>query len=150
MEVAAELKRQIRAAVNLTASLGVARGKMLAKIASDRSKPDGLLAVAEGREAEFLAGLPVSALWALAAPATQAMITRQVGPQVQGRIQGALMSLTSVAGIVGPMLFANVFALFVGSHAPAHLPGAPWFVAALLLACAWGVGWRYARVANPS
>jgi DHA1 family tetracycline resistance protein-like MFS transporter len=98
----------------------------------------------------FVAGLPVSALWALAAPATQAMITRQVGPQVQGRIQGALMSLTSVAGIVGPMLFANVFALFVGSHAPAHLPGAPWFVAALLLACAWGVGWRYARVATPS
>ncbi len=65
MEVAAELKRQIRAAVNLTASLGVARGKMLAKIASDRSKPDGLLAVAEGREAEFLAGLPVSALWGI-------------------------------------------------------------------------------------
>jgi DNA polymerase-4 len=65
MEVAAELKRQIREAVGLTASLGVARGKMLAKIASDRSKPDGLLVVAEGREAEFLAGLPVSALWGI-------------------------------------------------------------------------------------
>jgi DNA polymerase IV len=65
MEVAAELKRQIRAAVGLTASLGVARGKMLAKIASDRSKPDGLLVVAEGREAEFLAGLPVGALWGI-------------------------------------------------------------------------------------
>jgi len=95
----------------------------------------------------FLVGLPVSALWALAAPATQALITRQVGPQVQGRIQGALMSLTSLAGIVGPLLFANVFALFVGSHAPAHLPGAPWYLAALLLACAWIVGWRYARPA---
>ncbi|MBO9717577.1 MAG: TCR/Tet family MFS transporter [Pseudoxanthomonas sp.] len=95
----------------------------------------------------FVAGLPVSALWALAAPATQALITRQVGPQVQGRIQGALMSLTSLAGIIGPMLFANVFALFVGTHAPAQLPGAPWFLAALLLACAWSVGWRYARVA---
>ncbi|WP_372017058.1 TCR/Tet family MFS transporter [Pseudoxanthomonas sp. 10H] len=93
----------------------------------------------------FVAGLPVSALWALAAPATQALITRQVGAQVQGRIQGALMSLTSLAGIVGPMLFANVFAVFVGAHAPADLPGAPWFVAALLLACAWVVGWRYAK-----
>ncbi len=94
----------------------------------------------------FLVGLPVSALWGLAAPATQALITRQVGPQVQGRIQGALMSLTSLAGILGPLVFANVFALFVGSSAPAEIPGAPWFVAAVALACAWAVGWRYARV----
>ena len=93
----------------------------------------------------FIVGLPVSALWALAAPATQALITRQVGPEVQGRIQGALMSLTSVAGIIGPLLFANVFALFVSANAPAHVPGAPWFVAAFALACAWAVGWRYAR-----
>jgi DHA1 family tetracycline resistance protein-like MFS transporter len=93
----------------------------------------------------FVVGLPVSALWALAAPSTQALITRQVGPEVQGRIQGALMSLVSLAGIAGPMLFANVFAVFVGADAPAHLPGAPWFLAALLLACAWIVGWRYAR-----
>jgi DHA1 family tetracycline resistance protein-like MFS transporter len=95
----------------------------------------------------FLVGLPVSALWALAAPATQALVTRQVGPDVQGRIQGALMSLTSLAGIIGPLLFANVFALFIDADAPAQLPGAPWYVAAMLLACAWLVGWRYARPA---
>lgn len=95
----------------------------------------------------FMVGLPVSALWALAAPATQALITRQVGPEVQGRIQGALMSLTSLAGIIGPLLFANVFALFVSAHAPVQLPGAPWLLAALLLAGAWIVGWRYARPA---
>ena len=92
----------------------------------------------------FLVGLPVSALWALAAPATQALITRQVGPEVQGRIQGALMSLTSLAGIAGPLVFANVFAVFVGADAPAQVPGAPWLLAALLLACAWFVGWRHA------
>jgi DNA polymerase IV len=63
--VAAELKRQIREAVDLTASLGVARGKMLAKIASDRSKPDGLLTVPEGQEAAFLADLPVGVLWGI-------------------------------------------------------------------------------------
>jgi len=96
----------------------------------------------------FLVGLPVSALWALAAPATQALITREVGPEVQGRIQGALMSLVSLAGIAGPLLFANVFAVFVGDRAPAHLPGAPWLLAALLLAFAWGVGWRHARPAT--
>ena len=93
----------------------------------------------------FMLGLPVSALWALAAPATQALVTREVGAEVQGRIQGALMSLVSLAGIAGPLLFANVFALFVGEHAPVQLPGAPWYLAAVLLACAWAVGWRYAR-----
>ena len=65
MVVAARLKAEIRAAVELTASLGVARGKMLAKIASDLSKPDGLLVVPEGRKAEFLAQRPVSALWGI-------------------------------------------------------------------------------------
>lgn len=63
--LAAELKAAIRLAVSLTASLGVARGKMLAKIAGSMSKPDGLLAVAEGREAAFLAGLPVGVLWGI-------------------------------------------------------------------------------------
>ncbi|HZF99279.1 MAG TPA: TCR/Tet family MFS transporter, partial [Pseudoxanthomonas sp.] len=48
----------------------------------------------------FMLGVPISALWGMAGPATQALITRQVGPEVQGRIQGALMSLVSLAGIL--------------------------------------------------
>lgn len=63
--LAGELKRQVRAAVGLTISLGVAGGKMPAKIASDRSKPDGLLVVPAGGEAAFLAPLPVSAVWGI-------------------------------------------------------------------------------------
>lgn len=93
----------------------------------------------------FLAGLPISALWALAAPATQALITQQVGADVQGRIQGALMSLVSVAGIIGPGLFAVSFGWFIGPHAPAHLPGAPWLLAAILLGAGVLIAWRYAR-----
>lgn len=92
----------------------------------------------------FLLGLPVSALWALAQPATQALVTREVGPEVQGRIQGALMALVSLAGIVGPPLFAWSFGLFIRDDAPLHLPGAPWFIAALLLGCGWVVAWRVA------
>ena len=94
----------------------------------------------------FWLGIPVSALWALAAPSTQALITRQVGPQVQGRIQGALMSLVSLAGIAGPALFAGSFGYFIGDQAPVHLPSAPWFLAAGLLACAVGIAWVYAKV----
>ncbi|AWV08841.1 MFS transporter [Lysobacter maris] len=89
----------------------------------------------------WLLGIPVSALWALAAPATQALITREVGPQVQGRIQGALMSLVSMAGIVGPALFAGSFGYFIDDAAPVHLPGAPWLIAGVLLACAVLIAW---------
>jgi DHA1 family tetracycline resistance protein-like MFS transporter len=95
----------------------------------------------------FLIGLPISAVWAIAAPATQAIITRQVGAGVQGRIQGALMSLTSLGGIIGPAIFAGSFGYFIGPHAPVHLPGAPWFAAALLLGLGVVIAWRYARVA---
>lgn len=93
----------------------------------------------------FLVGIPISALWALASPATQALITRQVGADVQGRIQGALMSLVSLAGIIGPAMFAGSFGLFIGKHAPMHLPGAPFLIAAVLLAAAVLIAWRYAR-----
>ncbi len=98
----------------------------------------------------FLVGLPISALWALAAPATQALITREVGANVQGRIQGALMSLVSLAGIIGPAIFTGSFGYFIGEHAPAHLPGAPWYIAALLLGTGAVIGWRYARPAVPA
>jgi DHA1 family tetracycline resistance protein-like MFS transporter len=93
----------------------------------------------------FLLGLPISALWAMAAPATQALVTRQVGPDVQGRIQGSLMSLISLAGVVGPAIFAGSFGYFIGKSSPIHLPGAPWFIAAGLLFVGLLIAWRYAR-----
>jgi DHA1 family tetracycline resistance protein-like MFS transporter len=93
----------------------------------------------------FLMGMPIMALWALGMPATQAMVTRQVGPEVQGRIQGALTSLASLAGIIAPAIYTSVFALFIGPHAPAKLPGAPFLLASALLATAGLVAWRYIR-----
>ncbi|MFT4197931.1 MAG: TCR/Tet family MFS transporter [Pseudoxanthomonas sp.] len=96
----------------------------------------------------FLLGLPISALWAIAAPATQALITRQAGAQVQGRIQGALTSLVSLAGIVAPALFAGSFGWFVGAHAPVQLPGIPFMIATALLAAAAVVAWRFTDAAH--
>jgi DHA1 family tetracycline resistance protein-like MFS transporter len=93
----------------------------------------------------FLCGIPIMAIWALSMPATQALVTRQVGPHAQGRIQGALTSLVSLAGIVGPLLYTSVFALFIGARAPVHLPGAPFLLACLMLAGAGAVAWRFAR-----
>jgi DHA1 family tetracycline resistance protein-like MFS transporter len=82
----------------------------------------------------FLLGIPFLSLGGLAGPPAQAMMTQQVDAHEQGRLQGALTSLASLAGIFGPALFANLFALFISDHAPLpHLPGAAFVLAALLL-----------------
>ena len=98
--------------------------------------------------AVFLAGMPISALWAIAAPSTMALITRQVPADAQGRIQGSLSSLVSLAGIVAPALFASAFGFFVGPRAPLHLPGIAFLIAAGLLAGAWIVAWRHTDAAH--
>jgi len=61
--IAQQIKASIRARVELAASVGVAANKFVAKIASELEKPDGLVVVPRGGEAEFLAPLPVSRLW---------------------------------------------------------------------------------------
>ncbi|MDD3619798.1 MAG: DNA polymerase IV [Desulfobulbaceae bacterium] len=61
--IAAEIRKLIREETGLTASAGVATSKLVAKIASDLQKPDGLTVVEAGREREFLAGLPIGKLW---------------------------------------------------------------------------------------
>jgi DNA polymerase-4 len=61
--IARRIKSRIRDAVELTASVGVAANKFVAKVASDLDKPDGLVVVAPGGEAAFLAPLPIARLW---------------------------------------------------------------------------------------
>ena len=61
--IAARLRREVRDEVGLPISVGVARTKFLAKVASAVSKPDGLLVVSPGSELEFLHPLPVERLW---------------------------------------------------------------------------------------
>ena len=61
--IARAVKAAVRAEVGLTASVGVASTKLVAKIASDLRKPDGLVVVPEGQEAAFLAPLPIARLW---------------------------------------------------------------------------------------
>lgn len=61
--IARRIKAEVRDEVGLTASVGVATTKLVAKIASDLRKPDGLVVVSPGDEAAFLAPLPIRRLW---------------------------------------------------------------------------------------
>jgi len=61
--IAERIKQAIREEEGLTASIGCAASKFVAKIASDLDKPDGLVVVAAGGEAEFLEPLPIGRLW---------------------------------------------------------------------------------------
>jgi DHA1 family tetracycline resistance protein-like MFS transporter len=100
----------------------------------------------------FVLGIPFLCLGGLSGPPAQAMMTHQVDPHEQGRLQGALTSLASLAGIFGPALFANIFALFISDHAPVkHLPGAAFVLAAVLLLAAALIAVRVMRkaVAGP-
>jgi DNA polymerase-4 len=62
-EIAVRLRRDVRERVGLPVTVGVARTKFLAKVASGVAKPDGLLVVPSDRELAFLHPLPVEALW---------------------------------------------------------------------------------------
>ncbi|HET7855843.1 MAG TPA: DNA polymerase IV [Gaiellaceae bacterium] len=73
VEIAHRLRRRVLAEVGLPLTVGVARTKFLAKVASGVAKPDGLLVVPPDRELEFLHPLPVERLWGVG-PATAAKL----------------------------------------------------------------------------
>ena len=73
--IARRLKDEIRAETQLTASVGVATSKLVAKIASDMQKPDGLVVVPPGTEAAFLAPLPIRRLWGVGTKLEQQLAT---------------------------------------------------------------------------
>jgi MFS transporter, DHA1 family, tetracycline resistance protein len=94
----------------------------------------------------FWIGIPVMSLWGLTSPAAQGLMTRLVSAGEQGQLQGANSSLMGLAGLIGPFLFTGIFAHFISPPAW-WLPGAPFLLAAALLALAIPVA---SAVARPS
>ncbi len=78
VKVAGQIQRRVRADVGLSASLGVATNKLVAKVASDQHKPGGLTVVRPGEEATFLAPLPVRVLWGIGPVTAQKLADMQV------------------------------------------------------------------------
>ncbi len=71
VQCARALQARVRDEVGLSASLGVAQNKLVAKVASDRHKPGGLTVIRPGEEATFLAPLPVRVLWGIGSVTAQ-------------------------------------------------------------------------------
>jgi DNA polymerase-4 len=103
-EIAKQLRWEVRERVGLPITVGVARTKFLAKVASAVAKPDGLLVVPAERELAFLHALPVERLWG-------------VGPVTSGKLRGrGLITVGQVAALPEGMLIS-----LVGRAAGRHL-----------------------------
>jgi DNA polymerase IV len=103
-QIAARLRRDVRERVGLPITVGVARTKFLAKVASAVAKPDGLLVVSPERELDFLHPLPVERLWG-------------VGPVTAERLHR--LGITTVAQVAG--FPESVLETILGRAAGRHL-----------------------------
>ncbi|NBB51421.1 MFS transporter [Rhizobium sp. CRIBSB] len=92
----------------------------------------------------ILAMLP-NALWGLSMPTLQSLMTRRVGEDEQGQLQGANNSVSSIAGVASPLFFGWVYSLSAGSQAALPMPGLSFYLGALVLLTAAVIGWLVVR-----
>jgi DNA polymerase IV len=102
LPLARELKRLIRERRGLTASIGIAANKLLAKLASDHRKPDGLMLIAEGEKVSFLRPLPCRALHGVGA--VTAEVLSKAGLNTVADLQDHPGDLRALIGSFGPVL----------------------------------------------
>jgi DNA polymerase-4 len=113
VEIAARLRAAARERVGLPLTVGVARTKHLAKIASAAAKPDGLMLVRPERELAFLHSLPIERIWGVG-PATAARL-HQRGIDTVAKL--ARVAETELAGMVGRAAARQLHALAL-NHDP--------------------------------
>ncbi len=102
LPLARALKERIRSERHLTATVGIGSNKLLAKIGSDRAKPDGLLLLAERDKVQFLRSLPVRALFGVGKVTEQTLAG--AGLQTVGDLQDFTGDLRALVGSFGPKL----------------------------------------------
>jgi DHA1 family tetracycline resistance protein-like MFS transporter len=98
----------------------------------------------------FWCGLPVFAMIGLVQPTSQALMSRRVPGNEQGRLQGAMSGIQSITGLIGPSLYTTVFAWAITSGKPLNLPGLGILVAAGLAALALLLAIRFSRPPSTS
>ncbi|MES2440581.1 MAG: TCR/Tet family MFS transporter [Verrucomicrobiota bacterium] len=84
----------------------------------------------------------IGSMAGIGSPATQSIISQSVPADEQGAVQGALNSITSVAGIIAPLLWTFLFSWAIAPDRTVHLPGLPFYGAGLLALAAAGLAWR--------
>jgi DNA polymerase-4 len=102
-EIAVRLRRDVRERVGLPITVGVARTKFLAKVASAVAKPDGLLVVPPHRELDFLHPLPVERLWG-------------VGPVTAGKLRDRRIVTVGQVARLGEAALVALLGVAAGRH----------------------------------
>jgi DNA polymerase-4 len=102
LPLARQLKERIRSERQLTATIGIATNKLLAKIASDLQKPDGLTVITDAEKVSFLRPLPVRTLYGIGKVTEQTL--NQVGIATVGDLQDYAGDLRALVGSFGPRL----------------------------------------------
>jgi DNA polymerase-4 len=100
--IARDLKRRIHAERQLTATIGIASNKLLAKIASDHQKPDGLTVIADRDKIQFLRPLNVRALFGVGRVTEQ--VLNEAGIRTVGDLQDHPGDLRALVGSFAPKL----------------------------------------------
>ncbi|HEY4919226.1 MAG TPA: TCR/Tet family MFS transporter [Xanthobacteraceae bacterium] len=93
----------------------------------------------------FCVGVPLMALWGLASPSANGLMSARVSAFEQGQLQGANASIQGIANLVAPVVFAQLFAYAIGAGRGWDLPGAPFLLAAILLVAAAALAWQVTR-----
>jgi DNA polymerase IV len=106
VQIAARLREQVRDQVGLPITVGVARTKFLAKVASQEAKPDGLLLVPPGRELAFLHPLPIRRLWGVGAKTAEKLQAHGIETVAQVAELGETTLSAMVGGAMGRQLYA--------------------------------------------
>ncbi|HXA87569.1 MAG TPA: DNA polymerase IV, partial [Mycobacterium sp.] len=107
VEIAARLRADVRDQVRLPITVGIARTKFLAKVASQEAKPDGLLLVPPGQELTFLHPLPVRRLWGVGAKTADRLHAH--GIEIVADL--AELSESTLASLLGAAMGRQLYAL---------------------------------------
>jgi DNA polymerase IV len=105
-QIAARLRADVRDRVGLPITVGIARTKFLAKVASQEAKPDGLLLVAPDQELAFLHPLPVRRLWGVGAKTADKLNAHGLYSVADVAELGESTLASLLGGAMGRQLFA--------------------------------------------